>query len=49
LNDEDNRTRRLAISDFVIRSSFDIRASSFLIVCFSSSFGDIRRPDVDPD
>jgi hypothetical protein len=49
LNEEDNQTRRLAISDFVIRSSFVIRASSFLIVCFCFGFRDIRRPDVDPD
>jgi hypothetical protein len=43
LNDEDNQTRRLAISDFAIR------ASSFLTVCFCFGFRDIRHPDVDPD
>jgi len=49
VNDKDNQTRHLAISDFAIRSAFAIRASSFLSVCFSSSFNDISRPDVDPD
>jgi hypothetical protein len=49
LNDKDSQTRCLAISDFVIPSAFDIRASSFLSVCFCFGFGDIRHPDVDPD
>jgi hypothetical protein len=49
LNDEINQTRRLAISDFSIRSAFAIRASSFLSVCFCFCFRDIRHPDVDPD
>jgi hypothetical protein len=49
LNDEDNQMRRLAISDFAIRSAFAIRASSFLTVCFCFGFRDIRHPDVDPD
>jgi len=46
---EDNQTRRLAISDFAIGSAFAIRASSFLSVCFCFGIRDISRPDVDPD